>query len=255
MAARRMFAKSIVESARFLKMPSSTQNLYFHLNLCADDDGVVEAYSVLNMIKAHEDDLKVLNGKGFVIILNEDLVSYIVDWLEHNNVRADRKKDSLYQELLLEVVPSAKILEKKERSDVNKKSISSGLSMDGPRTDNGLLRVGEVRTGKVSLVECKYTLGNEEISESQFNELSKQFSKTLVENIIQRIIERPYKNCLNVKTITEWCNEAIKRERKPKKNSFNNYEQREYDFDELEKKMLEHRLKQFNGERVSGGVG
>ena len=32
-----------MESARFLKMPASTQCLYFHLGLNADDDGIVEA--------------------------------------------------------------------------------------------------------------------------------------------------------------------------------------------------------------------
>ena len=37
MAERRMFAKSVVESARFLKMPVSSQNLYFHLGMNADD--------------------------------------------------------------------------------------------------------------------------------------------------------------------------------------------------------------------------
>lgn len=52
MAARRMFAKSVVESARFLKMPVSSQNLYFHLGMNADDDGIVEAYAVMNLVKA-----------------------------------------------------------------------------------------------------------------------------------------------------------------------------------------------------------
>ncbi len=38
MAERRMFSRSVVESARFLKMPVSSQNLYFHLVMNADDD-------------------------------------------------------------------------------------------------------------------------------------------------------------------------------------------------------------------------
>lgn len=82
MAERRMFSKSVVESARFLKMPPSSQNLYFHLGMNADDDGIVEAYPVINMIKAQEDDLRVLFSKGFVKILNPDLVTYIADWRE-----------------------------------------------------------------------------------------------------------------------------------------------------------------------------
>ena len=44
MANRRMFSKTIVESARFIKMPVSSQALYFHLGVLADDEGVVEAY-------------------------------------------------------------------------------------------------------------------------------------------------------------------------------------------------------------------
>ena len=44
MADRRMFSRRIINSAKFLKMPVSTQCLYFHLGLNADDDGIVEAY-------------------------------------------------------------------------------------------------------------------------------------------------------------------------------------------------------------------
>ncbi len=57
--------KKIVESAKFLKMPSTSQNRYFHLIMNADDDGVVEAYSVMNLVKANEDDLRVLIGKDY----------------------------------------------------------------------------------------------------------------------------------------------------------------------------------------------
>ena len=39
MAERRMFAKVIVDSDAFLDMPLSTQALYFHLSMRADDDG------------------------------------------------------------------------------------------------------------------------------------------------------------------------------------------------------------------------
>ena len=123
-----MFAKSVVESARFLKMPVSSQNLYFHLGMNADDDGIVEGYSVINLIKANEDDLRVLYSKGFVRILNEDLVTYIADWREQNRIRPDRKKDSIYTNLLLQMEPDVELLERRERSDLVKKS---GPSMDG----------------------------------------------------------------------------------------------------------------------------
>lgn len=128
-----MVSRKIVESARFLKMPATSQNLYFHLVVNADDDGIVEAYSVLALTKANEDDLRVLVSKQFVFMLNEDLVAYIEDWLEMNYFRADRKKDSRYKPLLLQLRPDVKLIEVKERSDT-KGGKKKGQPMDSPRT-------------------------------------------------------------------------------------------------------------------------
>lgn len=86
-------------------MPLTSQALYFHLGMTADDDGVVEAYPVIRMIGCNEDDLRVLVAKGLVKILNEDLVTYITDWHENNTIRADRKIDSIYKDLLLQILP------------------------------------------------------------------------------------------------------------------------------------------------------
>ena len=139
MAERRMFSKKIIDSARFIKMPTSSQALYFHMGVRADDDGVVEGYNVMRMIGATEDDLKVLVAKGFVTILNEDLVAYINDWKEHNLIRADRKIDSIYKDLLLQIVPEVQILEPKQRSDVKNKQVntSNGQPVDNQWTTNG----------------------------------------------------------------------------------------------------------------------
>ena len=165
MASRRMFSTRIINSARFLKMPVSTQCLYFHLGLHADDDGVVEAYTVMNSIGATEDDLKVLVSKGFVVVLNEDLVTYITDWNENNRLRADRKIDSIYKDLLLQVVPDVNLLEKKQRSDTKKidsgqpidnQRTDNGRSMDGPWTDNGRHRIGKDRIGEDRIGEVNY---------------------------------------------------------------------------------------------------
>ena len=41
MAERRMFAKTIIDSDAFLDMPLSTQSLYFHLSMRADDEGFI----------------------------------------------------------------------------------------------------------------------------------------------------------------------------------------------------------------------
>lgn len=139
MAERRMFSKKIIDSARFIKMPVSSQALYFHMGVRADDDGIVEGYNVMRMIGATEDDLKVLVAKGFVTILNEDLVAYINDWKEHNLIRADRKVDSIYKDLLLQIVSEVQILEPKQRSDVKKKQVNppNGRPVDNQWTTNG----------------------------------------------------------------------------------------------------------------------
>ena len=102
MAARRMFAKSIVQSSKFLKMPVSSRELYFQLGMSADDDGIVEAWNVMKLTNATEDDLRVLISKGYITILNnEDLIAYLIDWKRNNLIRADRKSDSIYKDLLL----------------------------------------------------------------------------------------------------------------------------------------------------------
>ena len=163
MAIRRMFSLRIANSARFLKMPISSQALYFHLGLHADDDGVVEAFNVLNNTGCTEDDLRVLAAKGFIKVLNEDLVSYITDWRENNYIRADRKMDSIYKDLLVSLNPEVDLLEKKERVDTKKKSMSdNGQTMDRQWTGNGQAmdgigkdRIGEDRIGEDRVGEVK----------------------------------------------------------------------------------------------------
>lgn len=147
-----MFSNRIIGSARFIKMPPSIQALYFHLCLNADDDGVVEAYPIMRMLGSTEDDVRILNAKNLVTVLNEDLVSHITDWLEHNSLRADRKVDSVYQNLLLQMVPEAEIIEPKPRSDVedNSKRLN-GQSTDGIGKD----RIGKDNTKRVCLKNSK----------------------------------------------------------------------------------------------------
>lgn len=103
MAERRMFAKSVIGSARFLRMPSTSRLLYYDLGMQADDDGVVEAFSVMRTTGATEDDLRVLASKGFVSVLNNDLVTYITDWSINNQLRKDRYHPSIYTELLVQL--------------------------------------------------------------------------------------------------------------------------------------------------------
>lgn len=143
MANRRMFNKSICKSTKFLKMPSEAQNLYFHLNLSADDDGVVEAFNVMREIGCNEDNLKILVAKEYIKVLNEDLVSYILDWTQHNAIRADRKINSIYIELLKSAIPGIKLVEPKNRSDLKNKRKSNGQTLDSPENFSNAIVGGQ----------------------------------------------------------------------------------------------------------------
>ena len=95
-----MFSKKIVGSARFLRLPATARLLYYDLGMQADDDGVVEAFTVLQMTHADETDLNALVEKGFIRILNEDLVALVIDWKTNNLIKKDRYKPSFYSDLL-----------------------------------------------------------------------------------------------------------------------------------------------------------
>ena len=98
MAERRMFTKKIIDSDAFLDMPLSTQALYFHLNMRADDDGFINnPKKIMRMIGASEDDLKVLISKRFIITFESGIV-VIKHWRMHNLLRKDRYIETQYIE-------------------------------------------------------------------------------------------------------------------------------------------------------------
>lgn len=102
MGNRRMISKTVTQTHRFLRLPLETQALYFHLIQNCDDDGVVEAFPILRMIGANEDNLGLLVIKQFVKPLNDEMVYFVVDFHEQNTVRKDRYVPSIYKELLEE---------------------------------------------------------------------------------------------------------------------------------------------------------
>lgn len=98
MAERRMFTKKIVDSDVFLDMPLSTQALYFHMNMHADDDGFINSpRRIQRMIGASEDDLKLLIAKGFLIEFDSGIV-VVMHWLMHNTLKKDRYAPTQYQD-------------------------------------------------------------------------------------------------------------------------------------------------------------
>lgn len=97
MAQRRMFSKAVVDSDSFMDMPLSAQAVYFHLALRADDDGFVgNPKSVLRMIGAEKEDFSLLIKAGFLRKFESGVV-LVIHWKEHNHIKKDRYKPTVYQ--------------------------------------------------------------------------------------------------------------------------------------------------------------
>ena len=97
MAERRMFAKTIIDSDIFLDMPLSTQALYFHLSMRADDDGFINnSKKIQRMIGCGDDDLKLLIAKKFLLPFESGVV-VIKHWRIHNYIQNDRYTETNYK--------------------------------------------------------------------------------------------------------------------------------------------------------------
>jgi hypothetical protein len=133
MAQRRMMSMHIMDSDAFLDMPPTTQNLYMHMLMRADDDGFVSnPKKIGRMIGANDDDLKILFSKRFVIPF-ESGVCVIKHWKIHNYIQKDRYQPSKY----VEEMASLKVKE------------NGGYTLDTECIQNGDTGKSKVRLGKV----------------------------------------------------------------------------------------------------------
>lgn len=70
-----MFSKEIVGSDAFQDMPSSSQLLYFHLGMEADDDGFIgNPKKISRSIGMADDDMKILVAKRFVLLFDSGVL-------------------------------------------------------------------------------------------------------------------------------------------------------------------------------------
>ena len=137
MANRRMFAKTIIDSDAFLDMPPSSQVLYFHLAMRADDDGFINnPKTIMRIVGAKDDDIKLLIAKKFIIPFDSGVV-VIKHWRIHNYIQKDRYTETKY-------------IEKKNQLIINEKNAYSlkqiGLLDD--ENDNVYILDTQVRLGK-----------------------------------------------------------------------------------------------------------
>ena len=265
MAERRMFAKTIIDSDAFLDMPLSTQALYFHLSMRADDDGFINnPKKIQRMIGASDDDARILTMKRFVIPFESGVV-VIKHWKLHNYIQKDRYKETVYKE--------EKALLKVKNNNV--------YTLDTECIHDGYQMETQVSIGKDSIVE---NIDNNSASDdtpkvskkdiSEFFEsiwklypnkkgkgqISDSKKKTLYEigyDEISRAIER-YKSDLakeewrkpqNGSTFfnsgyvdyldANYSPMSEKKQTVTKRNGFNNAPQRNYEMDALERMLLE----------------
>ncbi|WP_314025331.1 replisome organizer [Filifactor alocis] len=146
MADKRMFSLKIVDSDLFLDMPLSSQCLYFHLSMRADDDGFVNnPKKIIKIIGANEDDLKILIAKGFVIVFEQGII-VITHWKINNFIRKDRYKPTLYENEVQSLSQTKNGIYIKE---VGCHLVAERLTSGQPSIDKGRLDKVSIDKGRV----------------------------------------------------------------------------------------------------------
>ena len=147
MAERRCFTMKIIDSDAFLDMPLSTQALYFHLNMRADDDGFVNnPKRIQRMLGCADDDLKLLLAKRFLIGFERGVI-VIKHWRMHNTLRKDRYNPTQYQE------EYNALCIKENNSYTEKNDAGNQLATNWQPTDNQL--VPQINLSKDNLSKDK----------------------------------------------------------------------------------------------------
>jgi len=165
-ANRRMFSLKIIDTDLFLDMPLSTQALYFHLSMRADDDGFIgNPKKIQRMIGSCEDDMKVLITKQFIIPF-ESGVCVIKHWRVHNYIQTDRYHSTFY---------------KLEKSMLEENNNTYDLLMDTNCIQNGSNMDTQVRLGKDRL---EIELGKDSIEVKGKKGRKKKVTKKTYDQII-----------------------------------------------------------------------
>jgi DnaD/phage-associated family protein len=177
MAEKRMFAKTIIDSDAFLDMSLSTQALYFHLSMRADDDGFVNnPKKIQRMIGAGDDELKMLIAKKFIIPF-ESGVCVIKHWRIHNYIQNDRYKETVYKDEKSHLI----LKENKAYKYVNTPCIQS---VSKPETQ---IRLDKTREDKNRLEENRLDENREicmQLSSSWTNNGYGTLNKTLLDKLL-----------------------------------------------------------------------
>ena len=180
MAEKRMFSKKIIDTDWFMDMPASTQNLYFHLSMRADDDGFVASPKrIIKLIGATEDDYKILIAKKFVIPF-ESGVCVITDWRINNYLRNDRYTETIYKE-----EKDSLVLDEKGKYNLGIPLVDPVLSLSNSNTNTNIYNKEENQVKEERHKHGEY--GWIKLTDDQYNRLKSEYSN--IDKIIDRIDE------------------------------------------------------------------
>ena len=219
-----MFTKKITESDAFLDMPLTTQCLYFHLNMSADDDGFVNnPRRIMRTIGASEDDLKLLIAKAFLLVFENGVV-VIKHWWMHNTLRNDRYKPTDYKE-------EYNLLAQKENKSYTWKPNGNQLE-----TQPRLTKINQDKPNKHKYGEYKNVL----LSDDEIEKLKNEFPNDYLERIERcsaycASTGKSYKNYLA--TIRNWARKDKTEDKLPVYSTANNKIINESEENELLKLM------------------
>ena len=171
MANRRMFSLSVIDTDKFLDMPVSSQLLYFHLGMRADDDGFVSSPKrIARTTNCGDDDLKILATKGYIIPFESGVV-VIRHWRQNNQLRSDRYRETVCknEKATLSIIDNIYIESTNEAPD----SIPVGIPNDIPASvPTGKPTVDSMVDGTTYHREPQYSIGKYSIDKDSIDKSS-----------------------------------------------------------------------------------
>ena len=269
MANRRMFAKSIIDTDLFLNMPISTQVLYFHLAIRADDDGFVGSpQRIQRMLGCGDDDMRLLLARGYIIAFESGVV-VITHWNIHNRIQKDRYTPTVYaneKNLLTREKNGAYLLSGADTKCIQDVSgdghkmdtkCIQGVSENGYKLETqdrlgkdrlGKDRLGKDRLGKDRLgkdtasataTATRHQYGqykNVLLSDDEMSKLQSEFPdwEQRIERLSEYIASKGAKYKSHLATIRAWARkDKQENQTKVQTNPALNYAQREYKEDDF----------------------
>lgn len=216
-----MFSKKITDTDTFMDLPLSSQALYFHLNMHADDDGFISnANTIVRMTGASTDDFKLLVVKQFLLTFETGVV-VVKDWRIHNYIRSDRYTKTVYNDEKEQLgtdgngryIKDVKAMSTNGIPDV----IPDGYQMDTQvRLGKGRLELGKDRVNKKPSRKARkrvYQSGEIEFELADYlfqaikgnNPEAKQPNMQTWSNDIRLMIERDKRTPTQIRNMIDWC--------------------------------------------------